>query len=184
LKFGSALRQSQGYFLPFGYAFSFINLYSMHITLFLLLILAGSTKGTGSEHDEPSPEGISLTFNLHQEYCVLEGFRFPSRVQIDAAQGEPTWTLQSRPTTVYRPSSPAGLQRARLRSMHQSESEKVEWITTKTLGPDIEDRHTLAQLARMTGNAYALPGEDNWYDIDPSWNNVCIIPILTIPSDD
>ena len=155
----------------------------MLITLFLLLILVGSIKGTGSELNEPSPERISLSFNFHQEYRGLEGSQFPSHVQIDAAQGEPTWALQSRPTTVYRPGSYASLQRARLRSMHHAESEKVEWITTETLGPDIEDRHTLAQLARMTGNAYALPDEDNWYDVDTNWNNVCIIPILMIPSE-
>lgn len=40
------------------------------------------------------------------------------------------------------------------------------------LGPDIEDRHTLSQLARISGNAYALPGQKNWYDIDSAWNVV------------
>jgi len=30
--------------------------------------------------------------------------------------------------------------------------------------------HTLSQLARMTGNAYAQPGKSNWYEVDPAWN--------------
>jgi len=37
-------------------------------------------------------------------------------------------------------------------------------------GPDIEDRLTLLELAKMTGNAYALPGHSNWYDLDDMWN--------------
>ncbi|KAH9981326.1 Alpha/Beta hydrolase protein [Lactifluus volemus] len=40
----------------------------------------------------------------------------------------------------------------------------------RDLGPDVEDRHTLSQLARISGNAYALPGQSNWYDIDSAWN--------------
>ncbi|KAG6910289.1 hypothetical protein DXG01_011686 [Tephrocybe rancida] len=39
------------------------------------------------------------------------------------------------------------------------------------LGPDVEDRHTLSQLARMSGNAYALPGQKNWYEVDMAWNS-------------
>ncbi|KAI8989698.1 alpha/beta-hydrolase [Trametes punicea] len=79
-------------------------------------------------------------------------------------------SLQARPTTVYRPRSPAGYQHARLRSLRSQESEPVEWDEVQVLAPDIEDKHTLSQLARMTGNAYALPGRKNWYDIDPAWN--------------
>ncbi|KIY43466.1 alpha/beta-hydrolase [Fistulina hepatica ATCC 64428] len=48
-------------------------------------------------------------------------------------------------------------------------SERVEWDLHDVVGPDIEDQHTLVQLARMSGNAYALPGRSNWYDIDPAW---------------
>jgi len=83
-----------------------------------------------------------------------------------------TLTLAARPTTVYRPRSHTAVQRARLRSLHSHQSEKIEWEQVDTRGPDIEDAHTLVQLARMTGNAYALPGQKNWYDIDPAWNTV------------
>ncbi|KAF5387003.1 hypothetical protein D9615_001572 [Tricholomella constricta] len=60
---------------------------------------------------------------------------------------------------------------ARLRSLHERESEIVEWDQVEVLGPDVEDRHTLAQLARMAGNAYALPGRKNWYEVDQAWNS-------------
>lgn len=54
--------------------------------------------------------------------------------------------------------------------MRHAQSEEVQWDQVKVLGPDVGDRHTISQLARMTGNAYALPGQKNWYDIDEAWN--------------
>ncbi|TFK92300.1 alpha/beta-hydrolase [Polyporus arcularius HHB13444] len=79
-------------------------------------------------------------------------------------------TLQATPTTVYRPRSVAAYQDARLRSLQSEESVPVEWEQVQVLAPNVQDKHTLSQLARMTGNAYALPGRPNWYDIDPAWN--------------
>jgi lipase ATG15 len=72
----------------------------------------------------------------------------------------PSWTLKAVPTTIYRPKSVHDLQHT------------PAWDPIEVLGPDIEDRHTLSQLARMSGNAYALPGQSNWYDIDSAWNVV------------
>jgi hypothetical protein len=71
----------------------------------------------------------------------------------------PSWTLKAVPTTIYRPRSVPDLQH-------------TAWDPIEVLGPDIEDRHTLSQLARISGNAYALPGQKNWYDIDSAWNFV------------
>lgn len=82
----------------------------------------------------------------------------------------PTLSLKAVPTTVYRPSSYEALEHARWRSIHQAQSEPVEWIETQVLGPDITDRHTIAQLARMAANAYQFPRKDNWYELDPPWN--------------
>lgn len=83
---------------------------------------------------------------------------------------------QAKPTTVYRPRSLDAFHRARLRSLHYAQSELVEWDAVDTLGPDVEHRHTLIQLARMAGNAYALPGSWNWYDVDDAWNTVRASP--------
>jgi lipase ATG15 len=71
----------------------------------------------------------------------------------------PSWTLKAVPTTIYRPRS--------IQDLHHTPWDRIE-----VLGPDIEDRHTLSQLARISGNAYALPGQKNWYDIDSAWNVV------------
>lgn len=91
----------------------------------------------------------------------------------------PSVTLKAQPTVVYRPSSLNALHHARLRSLHEHQSEIVEWDRFEILGPDVEDIHTLAQLARMAGNAYALPGHSNWYDIDHAWNRVSRLSIVT-----
>lgn len=82
----------------------------------------------------------------------------------------PSVSLKARPVTVYRPKSLDAHERARLRSLHHAETEPIEWEEAVVSGPDIEDRHTLSQLARMTANAYQLPGHKNWYNLDSSWN--------------
>lgn len=88
-----------------------------------------------------------------------------------APPSEPlTISLKTRPITVYRPKSLDAHEHARLRSLHHAETEPIEWEKAVVSGPDIEDRHTLSQLARMTANAYQLPGHKNWYDLDLSWN--------------
>ena len=71
----------------------------------------------------------------------------------------PSLTLKATPTTIYRPRYPGDLR-------------PMPWDPIDVLGPDVEDRHTLSQLARISGNAYALPGQKNWYDIDSAWNIV------------
>ena len=88
----------------------------------------------------------------------------------------PTISLQARPTTIWRPKSNEAFQKARLRSLRERENEVVEWEEVQVYAPDIHDGHTISQLARMTGNAYALPGHSNWYDMDIGWNRVSKIP--------
>ncbi|KAI0082845.1 alpha/beta-hydrolase [Panus rudis PR-1116 ss-1] len=78
--------------------------------------------------------------------------------------------VRAIPTTIFRPRSIQALLDARQRSLHNSESTPLDWVQVDVPAPDVTDRHTLGQLARMTGNAYALPGQDNWYDIDGAWN--------------
>ncbi|EIN07181.1 alpha/beta-hydrolase [Punctularia strigosozonata HHB-11173 SS5] len=78
--------------------------------------------------------------------------------------------IKTRRQTVYRPRSPAAYQSARWRSLRYGESEAIEWDRIELRAPDVRDRHTLVQLGRMAGDAYAFPGNKNWYDIDEIWN--------------
>ncbi|KAJ3514825.1 hypothetical protein NMY22_g14621 [Coprinellus aureogranulatus] len=86
-------------------------------------------------------------------------------------------SIKTTPVTVYKPRSLEFLQKTRLRSLQHAEclapvneTERMEWDVVEVMGPNVEDRHTLAQLARMAGNAYALRGLPNWYEIDDAWN--------------
>ena len=122
----------------------------------------------------------AITFELQNEYTPrLDDDDLHDITQVafditDAHDLSPSRvvTLQATPTTVYRPRSVAAYQDARLRSLQSQESVPVEWEQVQVLAPNVQDRHTLSQLARMTGNAYALPGRPNWYEIDPAWNTV------------
>lgn len=131
------------------------------------------------------PTRTSITFELQNDYTPrfndddLHDLTF----DISNTSEAPTstaLTLQATPTTVYRPRSVPAYQHARLRSLQSQESEAVEWEQVRVLAPDVQDKHTLSQLARMTGNAYALPGRPNWYEIDPAWNTVRILPVLLV----
>lgn len=157
-------------------------MYSAPLIIWLCIIIDVVTKGrelqnTASESAAPGQHpNAALSFDLRAEYChggldTSESF-FYEQIEQWGYMPSPTFTLRTRPTTVHRPQSQTDLQLARIKSLHTRESPKVEWETVEVLGPDIEDRQTLVQLARMTGNAYALPGKKNWYDIDPKWNNV------------
>lgn len=148
---------------------------------FAAVAIAGPTRQSGLQRfDDTLSQDPLISFNLHQEYGLdlddddqndqQTAFHVslppPSRVS-------PTFALKARPTTVYRPRSTDAFQHARLRSLHHAESERVDWEEVEMSGPDITDQYTLSQLARMTGNAYALPMGKGWYDMDPAWNTVC-----------
>ncbi|KAF8809034.1 alpha/beta-hydrolase [Phlegmacium glaucopus] len=108
---------------------------------------------------------VSLTF--HQQHLELASQLSPSPSHILL----PSPVLKARPTIVYRPRSLDALRRTRLRSLYhaQSELEPLIWDPVNISGPDIEDLHTLAQLARMSANAYASPDRKSWFDIDDAW---------------
>ncbi|TFK30227.1 alpha/beta-hydrolase [Coprinopsis marcescibilis] len=80
--------------------------------------------------------------------------------------------IKTRPTVVYKPNSLEAFHRKRRQAGKNtpfSYHDELEWRPVEVLGPDVEDRHTLAQLARMAGNAYALAGQKNWYEVDDAW---------------
>ncbi|TFK42284.1 alpha/beta-hydrolase [Crucibulum laeve] len=122
----------------------------------------------------PHVLGASLAFNAHHELRLPDTNhdRQQASFQSTPLSSPPTLTLKSRPTNVYRPRSLDLLHHARLQSLHHSESpsEPLQWDPHHIEGPDVQDRHTLTQLARMSGNAYALPGQKNWYEVDTAWN--------------
>ena len=137
-------------------------------------LVSVASLGSGRSQDEV------VNFSLSQEYSLEVSDQLEDSSQarlsvaniVDKVPATPTISLKAKPTTVWRPRDIEAVQYARSRSLKYSESVPVEWEEVEILGPDVEDRHTLGQMARMTGNAYALPGQKNWYDIDEAWNTV------------
>jgi len=81
-----------------------------------------------------------------------------------------THTLRTRTQLVHQPRFPSDIQRIRERSLRYQQSESIEWVKKEVLAPDVTDRETLREMAKMTGNAYALPGHSNWYNMSMRWN--------------
>lgn len=80
--------------------------------------------------------------------------------------------LKTQPLNIYRPRDPLAIHHARRSSLTLRQCETVEWDELVIPAPDIHDKDTLGQLARMAANAYALPDRNNWYELDPSWTTV------------
>jgi len=108
----------------------------------------------------------SLTFTVHKDCAALVSQSDAQlKVQDRGSRISDVAVLKSRPMTVYRPADPAILARAPI-----PDGVDVRWNRVEVEGPDVEDRLTLLELAKMTGNAYALPGHSNWYDLEDKWN--------------
>lgn len=85
-----------------------------------------------------------------------------------------TWSVETRPVLTHRPPSLSEFSAARLRSMRHMQSESLLWREENIVGPDVEKRETLLQLAKMTSNSYFAPGDASWYDLGSDWNVVRI----------
>ena len=61
--------------------------------------------------------------------------------------------------------------------MRHAENQLIRWDNVDTLGPEVESRETLLQLAKLTFNAYAAgPGKPSeWYELG-EWNTVMLLP--------
>ena len=125
------------------------------IVVFLASALAAV--GTAAANPHSIPVVVSPVHRYSRGLHTQDALFYPIASLPDIPV--PSWTLKAVPTTVYRPRY--------LQDLHN-----IPWDPIEVLGPDIEDKHTLSQLARISGNAYALPGQKNWYDIDSAWNIV------------
>ncbi|KAJ3735403.1 alpha/beta-hydrolase [Lentinula guzmanii] len=95
----------------------------------------------------------------------LDVFHEERRIALHREKGrirnqEQTWTLETM------------IDEGDVHTMeHDSDRVNVNWDIIYLDGPDVQNLQTLAQLARMSGNAYALgPTQKNWYELDRAWN--------------
>lgn len=148
-------------------------------------------------HELPHRDGNSLSTDtsLVSAQSTISGYiSSPTKLDVD-------FNLKTRPTAVYRPRRLEGIDHARpIATRRTARNQELEasvdevnvytnddpsdvdsdWDIVHLNGPDVQDLHTLAQLARMSGNAYALgPSEKNWYELDGAWNIVRFIILLS-----
>jgi lipase ATG15 len=83
-----------------------------------------------------------------------------------------TYSIQTSLIKTHRPSSFASFSNARLRSLQFGENEWVDWKEDEIMGPNVESRETLLELAKMTNNAYLEPGDPGWYGLNETWKVV------------
>ena len=93
-----------------------------------------------------------------------------------------TYSVHTSSIKTHRPSSFASFSNARLRSLQFGENEWVDWEEDEILGPNVESRETLLELAKMTNNAYLEPDETGWYSLNGTWNVVCLSPFPSLPN--
>lgn len=151
------------------FALSNFKFLAIPLTLLCLWLYLPGNKQAFSASSSAGSSPNSLTFRLAKDYSS----QYPDWHQFSVKDRQHNddrriATLRTRPTTVYKPRSIDRFMSAR----RDPETNPVEWEEWKVAGPDIEDRHTLQQLAMMSGNAYALPGQKNWYNLDDIWNQV------------
>ena len=88
---------------------------------------------------------------------------------------------RTRSMKAIKPSSPDAFHRARALSKLSRQSASLDWDEDDIQGPNVEDRETLLDLAKMTNNAYLEPGEAGWYDLGGDWNVVSALFPLSLP---
>ena len=135
------------------------------------------TLSTVHEHGQAYSKSAALNGDESSQPLVI--FNDYPRGVSHGFQGEndtaERWTIKTRPMKVRRPRSQVDFHIARRESMRDGHTRILDWEDIEVLGPDTEDRETLLELAKMTGNAYALDsGSKRWYPLDGKWNNVSI----------
>ena len=128
--------------------------------------------------DEFSPPPPRLKFELRHLHALSpHGHILFSDVSHQAMHAQfngqnNLYTIQTRMTSSFRPSSFTAFSRARTRSIIFGQNEPLRWDEEDIIGPDVESRETLLELAKMTSNAYIEPDDPQWYDLGGVWNIV------------
>ena len=118
-----------------------------------------------------SPSNV-LTFTLrHQHAQSTDGRVVFMDVPEHAAtqfsvDGDASYTLKTRPLSIYRARSMEQFHRARRRL----DAWNIPWDPHDVQGPDTSSRQTLWMLAKMTFNAYLDPEDKTWYDLGEHWS--------------
>ncbi|KAF8126945.1 alpha/beta-hydrolase [Boletus edulis] len=124
------------------------------------------------EHEPPR-----LQFELRHQHAVSPDAHivFADIPQVPSSgltQGyEATYSITTKRLSAFRPPSFRAHEAARIRSIRHAQSTDLPWYEDEIIGPDVEHRDTLLELAKMTNNAYVTPDDAAWYALEDDWND-------------
>lgn len=112
-----------------------------------------------------------LRFQLRHEHGISNDSRIVF-ADIPPSFSPETYQIPIRDMKTHRPESLSAFMNARTRSMRYMQTEPLGWNDEDVIGPDIEKREALLQMAKMTYNSYAQPSDKDWYELELGWNAV------------
>ncbi|KAG6879617.1 hypothetical protein C0992_000645 [Termitomyces sp. T32_za158] len=144
----------------------------------LLVFLSGIFTDIGFVEGKVGATAHPLQFQLRQLHAVSRFAHVafsdvqPRTVDIHPKElNSDSYTIQPRKVTSFRPRSFQEFLEARTRPLFLGQSEPFRWDEEETIGPDVESRETLLELAKMTNNAYVSPNDPEWYDLGKGWKD-------------
>ncbi|KAI0792607.1 alpha/beta-hydrolase [Abortiporus biennis] len=116
---------------------------------------------------EPDVQSNSLIFSPRHHFGLSGTRPVFSDIKPSSQFTTEPFPVNTRTLRTYKARSQDAFFSARFRGGGQN---TLRWDESETTGPDIEDRSTLQQLAKMSNNAYGNPGDADWYDLGPEFN--------------
>jgi lipase ATG15 len=123
----------------------------------------------------PQATRNQLHFELRHQYALSNSTSviftdIPKISSGDVAQT--SYSVRTREITSYKQSYFVPYSRRPSRSLRLDQSENGDWDEVEILGPDVESREVLLELAKMTHNAYLEVDDSRWYDLGENWTSV------------
>src|SRR5262245_31024041 len=107
-----------------------------------------------------------LQFELRHQYALSNYTRVIfadiSQVTSDGDDSRTSYTVQTREIASYKQPYLGPYSRWPSRSLRLDSSEDGDWDEVEIVGPDVESRETLLELAKMTHNAYLDVDDKRW----------------------
>ena len=126
---------------------------------------------------QPPQRDDSLRFELRHYHAVGPNDHVVfSDVPPSAQLTETPYIVRTHSITTYRPSSLDQFTSARSYSRQvrdrNAAANLLRWDEDEIIGPDIKNRSTVLELAKMTNNAYVEPSSSEWYKLESNWTVV------------
>ncbi|MBW0494266.1 hypothetical protein O181_033981 [Austropuccinia psidii MF-1] len=153
-------------------------------------LLKSSSSSSSSSHSFQLQHAIHISHLQNQNLIFQRDFHHHDRIQINLKSNldpfnhyHSTQILKSRPgkiwthnaslsywKSVHQKNLKKNYQNSSSYELDSSSFNELNWKRDQVNLPDVDDIETLASLAKMTNDAYILPGDNQWYDPNGNWN--------------